>query len=112
MSLEQPMGRGIVPGRFESRSEIEARAAVSKVNKTIQEVGQLEAILDGNPTLKALAHQIEATAKEAYLATPKGQVQMEMLKELKGNVEIDTDLLIRNLRRKLMGSKLSRLIEE
>jgi hypothetical protein len=111
VSLDQPMARGVVPGRFESRAEIDAKAAISKVQKTIQEVGQLEEMLAGNPVLKALAHQIEVTAREAYLATEKGKVQMEMLKELSQGVDIDIDLLIRNLRRKLMGSKLSGLIE-
>lgn len=105
------MGRGVVPGRFENQAEMKAKAAISKVNQTIQEVERLEAMLAGNPVLKALVHQMEATAKEAYLATEKGKVQMEMFKELNEGVDVDVDLLIRNLRRQLVGSKLSSLIE-
>jgi hypothetical protein len=113
MSVTQPMGRGFGPGRFEEGNrEAEAKESIAKVKQAIHQVGQLETMLAMDPTLKALADSMEATMKEAYLATEKGKVQMEIAKSLRSEVEIDISLLARNLRKKLMGSKLTSLIEE
>lgn len=109
---EHIMGRGVGQGRFEqARSETEVKEAIAKTKKIIQDVGRLEQQLADDPVLKKLADQMEETMAEAYLATEKGKVQMQIAKDLRHDIEIDVSLLARNLRRKFMGSKLSSLID-
>lgn len=113
MAQQQPMGRGVGIGRFEQvRAETEAKAAIANVHTITQQVAHLEQQLASDPVLRKLAEQMERTMEEAYLATEKGKVQMEIVQSLKQGVEIDVSLLARNLRRKLMGSKLSGLLDE
>ena len=109
----QPMGLGVNQGRFgQTQDEIKARSEMAKLKKTIQDLDLLEQQLANDPVLKKLADQMEATMAEAYLATEKGKVQMQMVKDLRKDIEIDVKLLARNLRQRFMGVKLSNLIEE
>ncbi len=112
MSPGQPMGRGVVQGRFESRDEVEARAALAKVDQATREVERREFEIANDPTTRALVEEAEAIMEEAFLATEKGKLLMEIFKRLKKGIDLDVSLMARNVRRKLVGSKISSLIEE
>jgi hypothetical protein len=101
----QPMGLGV-----QKKREVAVQEAKLQEQQAAHEAAQLTQHLMKDPVLRRLVKQMMDTMLTVYQASPDGQAQLKLLRELQ--LTLEPAVLARNLTRKLMGPGMSRMMDE